>query len=87
MKADGARANSPIKIMSQKYGVSEAQVLLRWGLQKGYAVLPKSTKEERIEQNFDLLTFEIDDDDMAAIADMDRGEGVAWSSGDPISVD
>ena len=87
MKADGARANSPFKMMSQKYGVSEAQVLLRWGLQKGYAVLPKSTKEERIEQNFDLLTFEIDDDDMAAIADMDRGEGVAWSSGDPISVD
>ena len=72
--------------MAKKYGVSEAQVLLRWGLQKGYAVLPKSTNEERMRQNIDLFSFEIDDEDMAAIADMDRGEGVAWSSGDPSTV-
>ncbi len=83
MKADGADSASPFKVMAKKYGVSEAQVLLRWGIQKGYAVLPKSVNAERIRQNMDLFGFEIDEEDMAAIAKMDRGEGVAWSVGDP----
>lgn len=83
MKADGADSDSPFKVMAGKYGVSEAQVLLRWGIQKGYAILPKSANTERIQQNIDLFGFEIDDEDMAAIAKMDRGTGVAWRSGDP----
>ena len=87
MKSDGARADSPFKAMAQKYGVSEAQVLLRWAFQKGYATLPKSTDEERTQQNIDIFSFNIADDDMSAIADMDRGDGVAWSTGDPCNVD
>jgi 2,5-diketo-D-gluconate reductase A len=83
MKADSAGSNSPFKVMAKKYGVSEAQVLLRWGIQNNYAVLPKSTNVERMRQNIDLVGFEIDEEDMAVIAKMDRGEGVAWSSGDP----
>lgn len=83
MKADGASAESPFKMMAKKYGVSEAQLLLRWGVQNGYAVLPKSMSVERIRQNIDLFSFEIDDEDMAMMAEMDRGEGVAWASGDP----
>ncbi len=83
MKADGASSDSPFKVMAKKYGVSEAQILLRWGIQKGCAVLPKSTNAERIRQNIDLFDFEIDGEDMAAIAKMDRGAGVAWSTGDP----
>jgi 2,5-diketo-D-gluconate reductase A len=83
MKADSERADSPFKIMAQKYGVSEAQVLLRWGVQEGYPVLPKSTNPARLRQNADLFSFRIDDTDMAAIEKMDRGDGVAWSVGDP----
>ena len=83
MKADGAASDSPFKEMAQKYGVSEAQMLLRWGIQNGYAILPKSVSAQRIRQNIDLFGFEIDDRDMAAIAKMDRGDGVAWSTGDP----
>ncbi len=83
MKSDSQRADSPFKAMVKKYGVSEAQVLLRWGVQKGYAVLPKSTNAERLRQNADIFSFTIDADDMAAIAKMDRGDGVAWSVGDP----
>ena len=86
MKQAGDEVASPFKMMAHKYGVSEAQILLRWGLQKGYAILPKSTNKARIQQNFDLLSFEIDDTDMNAIAQMDRGGGVAWSSGDPTKV-
>ena len=83
MKADGAGAASPFKAMAEKYDVSEAQVLLRWGVQKGYPVLPKSTNEDRMRQNLDLFSFEIDAADMALIDTMDRGAGVAWAVGDP----
>lgn len=69
--------------MAAKYGVSEAQLLLRWGVQNGYAVLPKSLKPDRMRQNIDLFSFTIDPADMALMAAMDRGEGVAWASGDP----
>ncbi len=85
MKAVGTGADSPFNAMAQKYGVSEAQVLLRWAIQKGFGVIPKSTREERMRQNLDLFSFEIDASDMAAIEGMDRGEGVAWATGDPLS--
>jgi 2,5-diketo-D-gluconate reductase A len=84
MQADGERPDSPFKAMAAKHGVSEAQVLLRWAIQLGYPVLPKSTKPERMRQNADLFSFALDDADMAAIATMDRGDGVAWSMGDPL---
>jgi 2,5-diketo-D-gluconate reductase A len=83
MKADGEKHDSPFKTMAKKYGVSESQVLLRWAVQKGYPVLPKSTNPDRIRKNADIFDFDIDDDDMAAIEKMDRGDGVAWPMGDP----
>ena len=79
MRADGGVFTQ----MATKYGVSEAQLLLRWGVQNGYAVLPKSLNPDRMRQNRDLFSFSIDDADMALIATMDRGDGVAWASGDP----
>ena len=79
MKADG----TAFKEMAQKYEVSEAQLLLRWGVQNGYAVLPKSLNPDRMRQNFDIFSFSIDDADMAQMATMDLGDGVAWASGDP----
>jgi 2,5-diketo-D-gluconate reductase A len=83
MKAEGLQADAPFTIMAKKYGVTEAQVLLRWAIQKGYPVLPKSANPERIRQNADIFSFEIDAQDMAAIEKMDRGDGVAWATGDP----
>ncbi len=69
--------------MASKYGVTEAQVLLRWGVQMGFAVLPKSLNPDRMRQNIDLFGFEIDPGDMALIEAMDQGDGVAWATGDP----
>ncbi len=83
MLAAGADTASPFKAMAAKYGVTEAQVLLRWGVQKGFAVLPKSLNPERMRQNIDIFGFEIDAADMALIEAMDRGDGVAWATGDP----
>jgi 2,5-diketo-D-gluconate reductase A len=55
-------------------GRSVAQVVLRWHIQKGYIVFPKSTTPERIEENFHLFDFELDDDQMQRIDELDRGE-------------
>ncbi len=46
-------------------------------------MLPKSTNPERMRQNADIFGFNLDPDDMAAIEKMDRGDGVAWATGDP----
>jgi 2,5-diketo-D-gluconate reductase A len=69
--------------MAAKYGVTEAQLLLRWGIQNGYAVLPKSLNQDRMRENLNLFSFSIDEHDMNSLAQMDRGNGLAWSMGDP----
>lgn len=83
MRADSVREDSPFKQLARKHGVSEAQVLLRWGVQRGFPVLPKSTNPERLRQNADLFSFRLDDADMDLLAAQDRGDGVAWPMGDP----
>lgn len=83
LRKDGAVSNSPFKTMATRYAVTEAQLLLRWGLQKGYPILPKTINPERMKENFDLKGFTIDQQDMNSLDAMDRGNGVAWRSGDP----
>jgi len=83
VKTDEMRVDAPFRAMAEKYGVTEAQFLLRWGVQQGFGVLPKTTNAQRLSMNLDLFGFEIDSDDMAVIATMDRGEGRAWATGDP----
>lgn len=72
--------------LASKYGVTEAQFLLHWGIQNGFAVLPKSLNPVRMRQNLELSGFDISADDMALIRGMDRGAGIAWSMGDPTEV-
>ena len=55
-------------------GRTPAQVVLRWHIQRGDIVFPKSITPERIEENFALFDFELDDDAMARISALDRGE-------------
>lgn len=83
MKSASAQQDSPFKRMAAKYGVTEAQLLLRWGVQNGYPVLPKSTNPARMRQNADIFSFAVDERDMAELATLDRGDGVAWAIGDP----
>jgi 2,5-diketo-D-gluconate reductase A len=49
-------------------------VALRWAIQRGDIVFPKSTHRERMEENFAIFDFELGDDDLAAISALDRGE-------------
>ena len=57
-----------------KHQVSTAQVMIRWHLQLGHVVLPKSVTPERIRQNIDVFGFTLDGQDLAAIAAMDKGQ-------------
>jgi len=84
--ADLSEADFPFQRVAQEHGVSEAQVLLRWAVQKGFPVLPKSTRSERIRQNLALFDFELTEEEVAAMDALDRGLALAWEPLDPVSV-
>jgi 2,5-diketo-D-gluconate reductase A len=63
-----------IKRIAGDRGKSPAQVVLRWHIQRGDIIFPKSVSPSRMKANFELFDFELDDDDMAAISALDRGE-------------
>jgi 2,5-diketo-D-gluconate reductase A len=60
--------------LAEKYGVTPAQLVIRWHLQLGNVVIPKSVTPERIRSNFDVFGFELDDDDVAAISALNRDQ-------------
>jgi 2,5-diketo-D-gluconate reductase A len=60
--------------IAEKYGVAPAQVVIRWPLQVGNVVIPKSATPERIRSNFDVFGFELDPDDVDAISGLNRDE-------------
>ncbi|MFC4607021.1 aldo/keto reductase [Streptomyces maoxianensis] len=60
--------------VAQKYGRTPAQVVLRWHLQIGNVVIPKSVTPSRIKENLDVFGFELDADDLAAFAALDEGK-------------
>ena len=66
-----------------KYGKTAAQVALRWNIQRGVVVIPKSTHRERMEQNFDVWNFELTDEDMSKIAPLDIGRSEIVDHFDP----
>lgn len=76
--------NDPeIKAIGDKYGKSNAQVVLRWNAQRGVSIIPKSVKVERMEQNIDIWDFELTDDEMAAVAAKDLGHSEIVNHDDP----
>jgi diketogulonate reductase-like aldo/keto reductase len=62
-----------ILAIGEKYGKSAAQVMLRWHIQNGVQVIPKSTKDERIAENFDVFDFELSADEIEQIDALDTG--------------
>ena len=64
--------------IAEAHGVSAAQVILRWDLQRGIVVIPGSGNEQHIIENLDLLGFELTEEEMEKIAALDRGEKHDW---------
>jgi len=75
LASGGSVLDDPVvRGIAEKHGVTPAQAILRWHLQVGNVVIPKSVTPSRIAENFDVFGFELDDDDLAAFAPLDRGE-------------
>ncbi|MGZ4167618.1 MAG: aldo/keto reductase [Solirubrobacteraceae bacterium] len=73
--AQGAVLDDPVITgIAARLDRTPAQVVLRWHIQRGSIVFPKSTTPSRIEENFELFDFALDDGDMEAIAALDKGE-------------
>lgn len=68
--------NPVLEEIGKKYGKSVAQVALRWLLQRGIIIIPKSVRKERMEQNINILDFELSPEDMAAIAALDTKQSL-----------
>ncbi|MDE7169669.1 MAG: aldo/keto reductase, partial [Mucispirillum sp.] len=66
--------NEILNEIGNKHNKSAAQVMLKWNIQRGVVVIPKSVRKERIEENFNVFDFELDDKDMQKIASMDIGK-------------
>ncbi len=80
-------SNPVLTQIGEQYGKSSAQVALRFLIQNGVVVIPKSTHKERMEQNFQVFDFTLNDADMHAIAALDEGESLFFSHYDPATVE
>ena len=79
--AKGNILNDPKLVeIAEKHGKNVGQVILRWNIQRGNCVIPKSSKPHRIADNFNIFDFELDADDMAVIGTMENGNSYCSDS-------
>jgi 2,5-diketo-D-gluconate reductase A len=71
---------SVAKGIASKLKVSEAQLLLRWGMQHGYCVLTKSSRPERIRENWNVFSFKIPERDMELLNKLNQNKAIAWAA-------
>lgn len=73
--------------IGSKYGKTAAQVILRWHLQRGIIVIPKSTHYDRIEENLNVFDFRLSEEDMNQISELDKKQSSFFSHEDPKMVE
>ncbi len=79
--------NETLVSIGEKYGKSPAQVTLRYLIQRGISVLPKSVKKERMQQNFEVFDFELSQEEMDAILQLDQPVSSFFDHADPAMVE
>ena len=73
--ADQGLLNEPLFAkLGEKYGKSNAQIILRWHLQEGNIIFPKTTNPEHMKENFEIFDFELTDEEMEEIHDIDKNQ-------------
>ena len=79
----GIFTDEALTAIGKKYGKTAAQVALRWNIQRGVSIIPKSVHVERMEQNLDIWDFTLTDEEMAVIAAKDLGHSEIVDHDDP----
>lgn len=80
---NGLFDNDLLQGIGRKHGKTVAQVVLRWLNQRGVVAIPKSVRKERMAENFAIFDFQLDDDDLAAIATLDQKASSFFDHRDP----
>jgi 2,5-diketo-D-gluconate reductase A len=75
-RAQGLLTDPVVVQIASRHGVSPAQAVLRWHIEQGYVVIPRSVTPARIVENIDVWSFRLTDDDMAQLAALDRGDRI-----------
>lgn len=70
--------NPVLETIAKKHGKTTAQIMLKWCLQQGFVILPKSVTPERIAQNIALFDFTLDEEDLAHIKNLDQNLRTCW---------
>lgn len=83
----GTFENETIILIARKHAKTPAQVMIRWQVQRGIVVIPKSIHKERMKENFDVFDFTLDNEDMLAIANLDTLTSSFFSHQDPTTVE
>jgi len=78
--------NEVLSAIGEKYNKTVAQVVLRWLTQRGIVSIPKSVRKERIEENFNCFDFQLNQEDMEAIAALDQKTSLFFDHRDPAMV-
>ena len=84
---NGLFNNEVLKEIGKKYGKTTAQVVLRWHIQRGVIIIPKSVHKERMIENYNIFDFTLDAEDMKLIAQMDTATSAFFSHQDPVMVE
>ena len=79
--------NETLKVIADKYKKSVPQIIIRWQIQRGIVTIPKSSKKERIIENFEVFDFELSNDDMKVISAMDTGKSTFFDLRTPEMVE
>jgi 2,5-diketo-D-gluconate reductase A len=78
--------NELLLAIAEKHGKSVAQVILRWLIQRGIVVIPKSVRRDRMAENFDIFGFQLKDEDMESIRTLDTGTSLFFDHRNPAMV-
>lgn len=84
---NGLFENPTLTDIGAKYGKTTAQVMLRWNIERGVVVIPKTVHKQRMQENFDVFDFTLSDDDMQRIAELNSERSLFFSHYDPSMVE
>ena len=82
----GIFENPVLTAIGEKYGKTPAQVMLRWHIQRGVIVIPKSVHKERMIENLNVFDFRLDENDMSQISQLDTSTSAFFSHQDPAAM-